>query len=97
MTKSPFVALQLLIEPSEAAAADHAVKAAAALAAGTRPPRPPTPFDIWAGLQLVAESVPGNGNEEVMRNGKQIGAGGLARSLQPLQHVLRTLCLQASV
>ena len=95
MNPSP-LDLQLLIEPSEKAAADYAALSAAASASGAAPPlpAPPPPLDIWAGLQLVAESLPGNGNEEVMLNGKQIGAGGLARSLQPLQHVLKTLCLQ---
>ena len=90
--------MQLLIEPSETAAAEHAARSAAALASGSEPPPAAPPMlDIWAGLQLVAESVPGNGNDEVMHLGKQIGSGGLARSLQPLQHVLKTLCLQVSV
>ena len=85
-------ASHLLMEP----AVQHAAAAAAAEASSSSSPLPdpPPPLDIWAGLQLVAESVPGNDNDEVMLNGKQIGAGGLARSLQPLQHVLRTLCLQ---
>lgn len=84
-------ASHLLMEP----AVQHAAAAAAsASSSSSLPDPPPPPLDIWAGLQLVAESVPGNDNDEVMHNGKQIGVGGLARSLQPLQHVLRTLCLQ---
>jgi len=64
-------ASQLLIEPSARAAAE-----AEALVSGSGlPPSPSPPLDIWAGLQLVAESTTGNADEEVLRDGKQIGAG----------------------
>lgn len=59
-------ASQLLIEPSRKAAAE-------AEASGVSPP--PPQLEIWAGLQLVSESMPGNADEDVLRDGKQIGTG----------------------
>ena len=66
----------LLIEPTRRAAAE-------AEASGLSPP---PQLEIWAGLQLVSESMPGFADEDVLRDGKQIGAG--EEDCQPFNYSL---------